>query len=150
MLFKLLAAGELLLGLALLVLAARSWPEPASSLGAGSLGLVFMVTGVGALILSFVRDGEEALRELARTQGIDATVIVRALGDTGVTVNKNPQVRFELSVIPAEGEPYELDDHVDIVGRLCVGALRPGARFPAKRHPERPEVLVVDWATPLD
>jgi len=51
---------------------------------------------------------------------------IKAIRDTGMTVNENPSVEFDLTVTDAAGFSYDVT-HTQIVSRLQVGTLQPGA-----------------------
>lgn len=75
---------------------------------------------------------EDAQTQLASAQMMQdpnakaGTATIRAIRDTGMTVNENPSVEFDLEVTDAAGFSYDVT-HTQIVSRLQVGALQPGA-----------------------
>jgi len=58
------------------------------------------------------------------------TAVINSIRDTGMTVNENPSVEFELSVT-SDGSTYETT-HTQVVSRLQVGQLQPGATVSVK------------------
>ena len=54
------------------------------------------------------------------------TATIMAVRDTGMTVNENPSVAFDLQVTDAAGFTYVVT-HTQIVSRLQVGGMQPGA-----------------------
>jgi hypothetical protein len=75
---------------------------------------------------------EDAQSQLAAAQLMQdpnarpGTATIRAIRDTGMTVNENPSVEFDLQVTDAAGFTYDVT-HTQIVSRLQVGALQLGA-----------------------
>jgi hypothetical protein len=52
--------------------------------------------------------------------------VIKAIRDTGVTINENPSVEMDLSVTSG-GFTYETT-HTQVISRLQVGQLQPGAQ----------------------
>jgi hypothetical protein len=71
----------------------------------------------GWLLTSLIRKAESG--RVLRI-GQDATATTVAVGDTGVTINNNPQVRLRLTVQPADGSPaYQAELRIT-VSRLAI------------------------------
>ena len=70
------------------------------------------------------------------------TAVINSIRDTGVTVNQNPSVEFQLSVTTS-GITYDAS-HTQIVSRLQVGQLQPGATVDVKIDPtDQTKLLIV-------
>lgn len=84
-----------------------------------------------------------AASELAQDPNAKAgTATINAIQDTGMTVNENPSVQFELTVTDATGFSYEAT-HTQVVSRLQVGQLQPGAQVNVRIDPEDREKLII-------
>ena len=82
--------------------------------------------------------GQMAAAQLAADPNArDGSAVINAVRDTGMTVNENPSVEFDLSVT-AGGFTYETT-HTQIVSRLQVGQLQPGAQVNVKIDASGPE-----------
>jgi len=87
-----------------------------------------------------VRDGKEmmsvAQQQLGQVQQMQAlmndpnarvgTALINAIRDTGTTINEDPVVEFQMNVTDADGSVYAVL-HSQMVSRLRVGAMQPGA-----------------------
>ena len=62
------------------------------------------------------------------------TATIMAIRDTGITINENPKVEFDLQVTDAAGFTYVVT-HAQLVSRLQVGALQTGATVNVKIDP---------------
>jgi len=75
--------------------------------------------------------------------GIDGQATIRAIRDTGMTVNENPVVEFDLE-ISGSGTPYDATIQ-QIASRLTVAQYSPGTVLPCKIDPEdSSKVLLVN------
>jgi hypothetical protein len=92
-----------------------------------------------AFILSIIIRSVEnfGLRRLGRS----ATAKVLAVRETGETDNNSPVVRIKLQVQPPDGPPFEAVAE-DVISRLQVGALSPGARVSVRYDPRTKEVAL--------
>jgi len=87
-----------------------------------------------------VREGKEmmgvAQQQLGQAQQLQAlmndpnarigTALINAIRDTGTTINEDPVVEFQMNVTDADGSVYAVL-HQQVVSRLRVGAMQPGA-----------------------
>ena len=69
------------------------------------------------------------------------TAVIKSIRDTGMTVNENPSVEFELAVTTS-GVTYDAT-HTQIVSRLQVGQLQPGASVNVKIDANDQNKLVI-------
>lgn len=99
-------------------------------------------SGVGGLF-GAIKDMAGGNHDLANTGDI-ASAIVISMRDTGVTINDQPMVAFDLEVRPEGGTSYFIA-HRASMPRLLVGAILPGAHLPiyVDRH-DRGRILI-DW-----
>jgi len=94
---------------------------------------------------------EERLNDPGRRQadaqrlmatGLVGQATVEALRDTGMTINGNPHVAFELLVTVEGGDPYPVT-HRQAVSRLVISNFQPGASIPVRVDPaDRTRVLI--------
>ncbi|GAT67404.1 lipoprotein [Planomonospora sphaerica] len=97
-------------------------------------------------LFGMVRD----LQDMARgngdllAAGVPATAVVLSMRDTGMTLNDQPMVGFELEVRPTGAAPYRVA-HRETLPRLLVGAVLPGSVLSVRIDPADPRRLAVDW-----
>lgn len=110
------------------------------------MGLVFVVVPFLLLLAT------PAIRKRARNierlmaEGTEAVGTVLSVGDTGVTINHNPQVRLRFRIEPVDGgAAFEAEKSV-VVSR--VGIPRPGDRFPVFFDPADPTDWIFGVGTP--
>ncbi len=74
--------------------------------------------------------------------GLVGQATVEALRDTGMTINGNPHVEFELLVSVDGADPYPVT-HRQAVSRLVISNFQPGASIPVRVDPaDRTRVLI--------
>lgn len=98
-----------------------------------------------------ISQGKEALESVQDQFGDSAiaedpnarsgTAVITAIRDTGVTMNENPNVEFDLEV-SSGGFTYEAT-HTQVVSRLQVPNLQPGTTVNVKIHPTDQDKLVI-------
>ena len=71
----------------------------------------------------------------------DGTAEIKAIRDTGMTVNENPSVEFDLAVTSG-GFTYEVT-HSQVVSRLQVSQMQPGASVNVKIDAEDQNKLLI-------
>jgi hypothetical protein len=79
--------------------------------------------------------------------GIDprpGIAIIEAVTDTGMLVNFDPVVMLDLSVTVGGGEPYAVRIR-QIVGKLYVARLVPGATLPVSVDAQDPYQVTIQW-----
>jgi hypothetical protein len=68
--------------------------------------------------------------------------MVMAVRDTGKTVGENPETELDLCVALAGQEPYRVT-HRQVIARIAVGSLWPGAKVPIRVDPSDPHNVLV-------
>lgn len=95
--------------------------------------------------------GEDQLaafsRQQADTQRLMATGLigqatVESLRDTGMTINDNPQIEFDLLVTVESRDPYPVT-HRQAVSRLVLANFQPGASIPVRVDPADPTRVLI-------
>jgi hypothetical protein len=74
--------------------------------------------------------------------GIVGHARIEAITDTGMTVNDNPRVQFDLTVTRPGRDPYTAS-LTQVVSRLVMGDFQPGATVPVRISPDDPLVLMI-------
>jgi hypothetical protein len=74
--------------------------------------------------------------------GIVGHARIDAVTDTGVMVNDNPTVQFDLTVTRPGRDPYSAS-LTQVVSRLVMGDFRPGATVPVRISPDDPLDLMI-------
>ncbi len=74
--------------------------------------------------------------------GIVGQATIDQVTDTGVTVNDNPQVQFNLTVTLPGREPYPAT-LTQVVSRIVIGNFQPGATVPVRVSPDDPQTLMI-------
>ena len=71
----------------------------------------------------------------------DGSAVIGAIRDTGVTMNENPNVEFDLTV-SSGGFSYQVT-HTQVISRLQVGQMQPGATVNVKIDAEDQNKLTI-------
>ena len=74
--------------------------------------------------------------------GIVGQARIDAISDTGMTVNDNPQVQFNLTVTIPGRDPYPAS-LTQVVSRIAIGSFQPGATVPVRVSPDDPQTLMI-------
>ena len=86
---------------------------------------------------------QQGSSDLARN-GLDGQATIKAVRDTGTTMNENPLVEFDLQVQPAHGMPYDVTIQ-QLTSRLTAAQYTPGTVLPCKVDPNASsKVLLVN------
>jgi len=104
-----------------------------------------------------VRDGkqmlgvaQQQLSQVQQMQGLASDpnartgkALINAIRDTGMTINEDPVVEFQMNVTDSDGSVYAVL-HSQMVSRLRVGAMQPGSEVAVRIDPaDRNRVLIV-------
>jgi len=129
-------------------------PPEITQLLAGSSALVILAIcggtvlslaitiGVTLLVLRFIRKTVGQDRSVVQN-GIPATAKILSVRQTGVMLNNQPQVEFQLEVHPPSGLPYQAQAKA-IVALVSIPQYQPGAEVPVKIHPtDQTKVVLV-------
>ncbi|MBI5156452.1 MAG: hypothetical protein HZA58_00410 [Acidimicrobiia bacterium] len=104
----------------------------------GSTGFMFSVFGKAMGRLSGMTDRMQQV-------GIPGTATIVAVGDSRVTINNDPVVKFVLDVVVGDGIPYRVETR-QLVSRVLIGAVVPGAKVAVRVDPDRREDVAIDWS----
>jgi hypothetical protein len=92
-----------------------------------------MVSGLAA---------EQQKTAMLMASGIPGQARIDQVSDTGVTVNDNPQVQFNLTVTIPGRDPYPAT-LTQVVSRIAIGSFQPGATVPVRVSPDDPQTLMI-------
>ena len=79
-----------------------------------------------------------------RASGVPGEALVENLADTGMTLNDNPVVEFQLLVTIPGREPYRVA-HREMVPRLAPNMYAVGMKYPVRVDPGDPNKLMFDF-----
>jgi len=104
----------------------------------GSTGFMFSVFGRAMGRLSGMTDRMQQV-------GIPGTATIVAVGDSRVTINNDPVVKFVLDVVVGDGIPYRVETR-QLVSRVLIGAVLPGTKVAVRVDPDRKDDVAIDWS----
>lgn len=114
----------------------------------GTLGVIALSLVIPGFVLTSIARSigkvSGVSKDLAAT-GVRGTAVVQAMGDTGVTINENPVVRFDLEVT-LEGEERFTVGIKQILPRLVMGAVVPGATVAVIADSETRRNVAIDFS----
>jgi hypothetical protein len=84
--------------------------------------------------------GEDEAQAI-RASGIAATARVLRIWDTGMTLNEDPIVGFQLEVHADGVEPFEAETKA-LIGRLDIPRIQPGVDVPVRYDPTNHKVAL--------
>ena len=110
------------------------------------LVVMLLLAGSGCALVDHMSGEDEARR--IRADGIPAKARVVAIRDTGVTVNDNPVVGFDLEVQLDSGEAYRASTRA-LISRLHIPLIQAGAVLPVAIDPlDRSKVALAIYDDP--
>jgi len=112
-----------------------------SLLAVGVLAFLSIAMLVGSPILSGL------IHRAVLANGRRATAQIVSISDTKTTINYDPVVHFVLDVHPADGPAFQAETD-QLVSRLRIPQLQPGASVAVMYHPETHAVALLDEASP--
>ena len=85
---------------------------------------------------------EQALLQRLMTVGIVGQGVLKALRDTGVQINMQPQFEIDLDVTIPGKESYPVTI-TRVVQRAALPMYQPGSTWPVKGDPDDPNVVII-------
>ena len=85
-------------------------------------------------------DADEARRLLQI--GRRGIAMVMSVRDTGHCVDENPETELELCIALDGEDPYKLM-HRQVISKIAIGSLCPGAKVPIRVDPRNPANVLV-------
>jgi hypothetical protein len=80
----------------------------------------------------------------AADTGVAATAIIAAVAQTSMTINSQPSLRIDLTVMPDGRPPYPATVTA-VVQQLYLAKAVPGRSVPVKVDPQDPGSIWIDW-----
>jgi hypothetical protein len=109
----------------------------------GSLLVTTVITiGITWLAIRIIRKAMGPNRSILQN-GIAAKAQILSVQQTGVMVNYQPQIAFQLEVHPPGGEPYQAQAKA-VIPMVNIPQFQPGTEVPVKIHPTDPTQVVLD------
>ena len=109
----------------------------------GSILVTTVITvGVTWLAIRFIRKAMGPNRSILQN-GIAAKAQILSVQQTGVMVNYQPQIAFQLEVHPPGGAPYQAQTKA-VIPMVNIPQFQPGTEVPVKIHPTDPTQVVLD------
>jgi hypothetical protein len=109
----------------------------------GGLVVTFAVTiGITLLAIYLIRKSVGPDRSILQN-GVSAKAKILGVQQTGVMVNYQPQVAFQLEVTPPGGVPYQAQTKA-VIPVVNIPQFQPGTEVPVKIHPTDPTKVVLD------
>jgi hypothetical protein len=116
----------------------------------GSVGIYIalgMLLFFGGMFYLFYRIFFKHMINASRLQktGISGTARIVEVKDTGITINKNPQLKLILEVKNSFGQRYTADCRA-MVSRINPVVYQPGMEIPVKIDPKNEKNVVIDFS----
>jgi hypothetical protein len=89
---------------------------------------------------SMQAEGQKAQHLMANGRVASATIT--AVRDTGMTINDNPTVELDLSVVLDGADPYAVT-HRQTISRIAIPSFQPGATVPVRVDPADRSSLMI-------
>jgi hypothetical protein len=129
-------------------------PPEFAQLFAGSTVLVVLLICVGTVLSLAVTVGITllAIRLVRKAVGPDTSILkngipakarIVSVQQTGVMVNYQPQIAFQLEVQPPGDAPYQAQTKA-VIPLVNIPQFQPGVEVPVKIHPTDPTKVVLD------
>jgi hypothetical protein len=98
------------------------------------------VAQANEMLGSMNEDAQRAQHLMAN--GRVGSAVITDARQTGMFVNENPQVEFDLQVT-VEGLPTYTATHRQVIAQIAIPQFQPGATVPVRVDPENPSSLIV-------
>ena len=101
-----------------------------------------LTIGITVFAMRMVRKAVGPNRSVLQN-GVPAQAKIMSVQQTGVMVNNQPQVAFDLEVRPPGGMPYRTQAKA-VIPIVNIPQFQPGVQVPVKIHPTDPTQVVMD------
>jgi hypothetical protein len=108
----------------------------------GTVLSLALTIGITVFAIRFIRKTVGPNRGILQ-DGIPAQAKIVSVRQTGVMLNNQPQIAFELEVQPPGGTPYQVQAKA-VIPMIHIPQFQPGAEVPVKIHPSDPTQVVMD------
>jgi len=109
------------------------------------MGSTFVFVGAILSVVGFMASRWVTATAKLPATGVAGQATITGLTQTGVYVNRNPQVAMDLMVNVPGRAPYPVQ-HREFVPMIVLGRLTNGAPLSVKVDPANPQRLAVDWS----
>jgi hypothetical protein len=108
----------------------------------GTVVSLAVTVGITLLAIHLIRKAMGPNRSILQN-GIPAKAQILSVQQTGVMVNYQPQIAFQLEVHPPSGAPYQAQAKA-VIPMVNIPQFQPGIEVPVKIHPTDPTQVVLD------
>ncbi len=108
----------------------------------GTVLSLALTIGITIVAMRFIRKTVGQNRGVIQ-DGIPAQAKIVGVRQTGVMLNNQPQIAFDLEVHPPGGMPYQAQAKA-VIPMINIPQFQPGAEVPVKIHPSDPTQVVMD------
>ena len=109
---------------------------------AGTVLSIALTIGITVFAIRVIRKTVGPNRSVLQN-GIPAHAKIVGVRQTGVMLNNQPQIAFELEVQPPGGASYRAQTKA-VIPMINIPQFQPGAEMPVKIHPADPTQVVLD------
>jgi hypothetical protein len=117
--------------------------------GFGVGAIVLAITGFTFWMFGRAMGRVSGMTTRLQRAGLAGMATIVAVGDTGVTVNNDPVVKFALDVVVGRGIPYRVETR-QLVSRVLMGSVVAGTRVAVRVDPDRKDDVAIDWSQPTE
>ena len=107
-------------------------------------GVALVGTAALLIIIGIVLRVASTKKRRIEQSGTPGEARVVSVGQTGMLINNNPVIEFDLEVTLPGMAPYRTTTR-STVPIIALPRVMPGARLPIKADPSEPSKIVVDW-----
>ena len=112
------------------------------SICGGTVLSIALTIGITVFVMRFIRKTVGPNRGVLQN-GIPTQAKIVSVRQTGVMLNNQPQILFELEVQPPGGAPYRAQTKA-VIPMINIPQFQPGVDVPVKIHPTDPTQVVMD------
>jgi hypothetical protein len=107
-------------------------------------GIALVGTAVILILIGIVLRIAAGKKRRIEQSGTPGEARVVSVGQTGMLINNNPVIEFDLEVTLPGMAPYRTTTR-STVPMIALPRVMPGARLPIKADPTEPSKIVIDW-----
>lgn len=110
------------------------------------MGGFFVVLPFGLqFVLKWMAAQKRKRKQFFLENGVEGTATVLSYDRTGLLVNHNPEIAFDLRVVTRSGREFSAQVE-KVVGLEDLSKLREGMELPAYVHPKNEDEVWIDWS----
>lgn len=110
------------------------------------MGGTFVFVGAVMSLVGFMAARSARATAQLLSSGLPGRATITGLTQTGVYMNRNPQIAMDLTVDVPGHAPYPAK-HREFVPLMVVGRLTTGAPLSVRVDPANPQRLAIDWSS---